>query len=140
MKKQNHNALGAALLTLVRQTQQARPSSIFQTVRTVSVQAAMIDPDRATRPARFSADLERAHQGIMPRVPRFAPTIEERLAPLKRKVTRAAREHCLTELRELQFSASSGSRKKLERYRQLAIIATEARIAALAERRRAGKR
>ena len=132
-EKKQRNMLGEALLAAIRAPR-------VQSAPTIPVPAALIDPKRPARPSRFTPDLERAHQGIMPLVPRFAPAIEERLGRLKRTVTRAAREHNLTELREATFPVSSGSRKKLERYRQLAIIATEARIAALAARRTAAKR
>jgi hypothetical protein len=77
---------------------------------------------------RFAADMERAKRGILPDAP-VLPVSHQRksvLAALE-AIKRAAKLGKAAELRKLQFQHCGSTLPRLERYRQMAVIATQSR-------------
>lgn len=81
-----------------------------------------------TRQRAPAAILDAAAKGRRPPIPRLAPASAIRLKGLTSQLVRMVRDDDLTGLRSTSFPVSSGSRMKLERYRQAAIIAIETRL------------
>lgn len=113
---------------------QSSPGLVAQTVPMAPAPTAIASPEAPdTQPralpkprARFQAQIDRASRGIVPKTPGLAPASAARLNRLLQSIRDAIRARDVEALRSTTFPTSSGSRKKLDRYRQLAIIAIEA--------------